>query len=326
MMNGLQKILFVFILIITSCSQIKYIDIQVLAPSEVSSEIPIEQITILNSLYSAEGFIVGVDTSAINLFFSALCDSIQQKLQASPALYDAKLNVASLSEYKKQFSQTSFAQRKNHYTIELDSISLADSIFIDYGFFFDRDGIFTKQKLGVQQIVYVMKFLFRNMAFEQMNKPILLKDTIRWEYPISETSTNLEPVRKSKIMHYKEMADIIASDLSVKLVPSWSTVERHIYFAPNQLMRKAYKYFVVNNLDAAIGQWKTVYDLGTRPLASKAAFNIALTYEIKDNLSASKDWIYKAISLKKDSIFINYQQIIEKRIEERAKIDKQLWK
>jgi Family of unknown function (DUF6340) len=224
------------------------------------------------------------------------------------------------------FPQTSFAQRKNHYTIELDSILLADSIFIDYGLFFDQDGIFNKQKLGVHQIVYVMKILFRNGAFEQMNKSFLLKDTIRWEYPMSEISTNLESVRKSKTKHYKELAEMIATDLSVKLVPNWNTVERQIYFVPNQLMRKAYKYFATNDLDAAINQWKTVYDLGTRPLASKAAFNMALTYEIKDDLSASKDWLNKAILLKKDSVFIYYQQIIEKRIEERAKIDKQLWK
>lgn len=326
MMNGLQKILFVFILMITSCSQIKFIDIQVLTPSEITSDTPIEQLTILNSLYSAEGFIVGVDTGVIKLFFNTLCDSVLRKLQVSPALYDAKLNVASLSEYKKQLAQTNFAQRKTHYTFELDSILLADSIFIDYGLFFDQNGIFNKQKLGVHQIVYVMKFLFRNGAFEQMNKPILLKDTIRWEYQMSEISNNLDPVRKSKTNHYKELADMVATDLSVKLVPYWNTVERQIYFVPNQLMRKAYKYFVVNNLDAAIGQWKTVYDIGTRPLASKAAFNIALTYEIKDNLPASKDWIDKAISLKGDSAFIRYQQIIKKRIEERSKVDKQLWK
>ena len=127
-------------------------------------------------------------------------------------------------------------------------------------------------------------------------------------------------------MRYKELADIIASDLSVKLVPNWNTDERQIYFVPNQLMRKAYKYFGTNDLDAAISQWKTVYNLGTVPLASKAAFNIALTYEIKDDLPASKDWLNKAISLKKDSVFIRYQQIIEKRIEDRSKIDKQLWK
>jgi hypothetical protein len=241
-------------------------------------------------------------------------------------LYDAKLNVTSLSGYKKQLTQTNFAQRKNHYTIELDSIVLADSIFIDYGFFLDENGLFNKQKLGVHQIVYVLKFLFSNVAFEQMNKPISLKDTIRWESFMSEISTNLEPVRKSKTNHYKELADMIASDLSVKLVPNWNTVERQIYFVPNQLMRKAYKYFATNDLDAAINQWKTVYDLGTRPLASKAAFNMALTYEIKDDLPASKDWLNKAISLKGDSVFMKYLQVVEKRIEERGKIDKQLWK
>ncbi|HEX2935059.1 MAG TPA: DUF6340 family protein [Bacteroidales bacterium] len=326
MMNLLHKFLLAFILMITSCSQIKYVDIQVLTPAEITSDTPIEQLTILHAVYSAKGFIVGVDTSKINLFFNTLCDSIQSKLKASPALYDANINVATFSEYKKQFTKTSFSSRKNYYTIKLDSISLADSIFTDYGFFFDEDGVFNKQKLGVHQIIYVMRFLFRNVAFDQMTNSILLKDTIRWEYPISEISTNLDPVRKAKTNHYKEFANIIAMDLSEKLVPGWNMAERQIYFVPNQLMRKAYKHFVANDLDAAISQWNTVYNKGTRPLASKAAFNIALSYEIKDDLPASKDWLDKAIILKKDSLFIKYQQVVEKRIEERSKIDKQLWK
>lgn len=325
-MNTLPKFLLAFMLMITSCSQIKYIDIQVLTPAEITSDTPIEQLTILHSIYSAKGFIVGVDSTNINLFFKTLCDSIQSKLKASPALYDAKINLATLSEYKKQFAKTSFPSRKNYYLINLDSISLADSIFTDYDFFFDEKGVFNKQKLGVHQIIYVMKFLFRNVAFDQMKNPILLNDTVRFEYPISEISTNLDPVRKGRTNHYKELANIIAMDLSEKLVPGWNMAERQIYFVPNQLMRKAYKYFVANDLDVAISQWKMVYDLGTRPLASKAAFNIALTYEIKDDLPVSREWLNKAIILKKDSVFIKYQQVIEKRIEERSKIDKQLWK
>lgn len=318
MMNGLLKLLLTCILFFTSCSQIKYIDIQVLKPADFTPDPPIQRLVILKSARLVERGITQIDTGFNQLFFNALYDSIESKLNAPTALYHGQLSSYTFTQYKKKFAEISFAERRVSYIVDLEKITLKDSVYTDIDVFLGQNDQLISQKVGIHQVKYAISFSVRNMALEHVNKTISLSDTLEW---VSSST-----VIKNKTAHYHELAEILAVELMEKIVPHWHVAERRVYFVPNQLMRKAYKYFVDNQLQAAINQWEVVYTKGTRPLASKAAFNIALSYELMDELQMSKEWINKAISVKNDSVFVNYQQLIEKRIEEQAKIDKQLWK
>ena len=59
-------------------------------------------------------------------------------------------------------------------------------------------------------------------------------------------------------------------------------------------MRDAGVYLRENNWDEAYSQWKIAYEKKKGQQKMKAAFNIALYYEIKDNVEQAKEWLGKA--------------------------------
>jgi hypothetical protein len=201
-------------------------------PSEITTDKPIRQLTILNSPQTAKKSIIGADTSVSNLFFNILYNSIEGKLKGSPALYDAMLDISSIADYRKRYVKTGFYQRKSSYSIELDSIILRDSIFTDFDLFFDENEQLNSEKFGIHQIEYVTKFSFKNLAFDYMDKQIFLRDTIQWKYPVASSRNRLDFIKKGRIEHYKELADILAFDLAGKIVPNWNIAERQIYVVP----------------------------------------------------------------------------------------------
>jgi hypothetical protein len=315
-MNRLPRLLLFFTLVLASCSSVRYIDIQVLNPSEITPHRKIDQLYIIRSL-PVKNAGIKIDTGFFHVFSDSLYPAIAKKLAQSPALINSKIDVLSMAGYRNIYPKTDFNARKSSFVVFLDSLALKDTLSVEY--VYDADPSYW----GLYGIMFLTKFYFKNMAIESLNKTITLQDTMEWEYPIKGPNAKLT---YNHANDYKDLANYIADDLTKKIVPYWNTSERVIFFASNHYMRHAYNAFIKNDLDEAIYTWSEVYNKATRNLASKAAFNIALTYEIKDELTNSRRWLDKALEVKKDSIFYNYRKTIDKRLTEKEKIDKQLWK
>jgi hypothetical protein len=89
-------------------------------------------------------------------------------------------------------------------------------------------------------------------------------------------------------------------------------------------MRKAYDYFVEDKITDAIQQWQIVYDNGTKSLASMAAHNIALSYEVLDSLSLANEWINKSVALKPNPDSKLYQSVLAQRLSDSFILNSQL--
>lgn len=94
------------------------------------------------------------------------------------------------------------------------------------------------------------------------------------------------------------------------LAPMWKTGIRYLYTGSTAPMRDAMVYARQNSWDKAYEQWKYAFD-HTKKIKRKmkAAFNIALCYEMRDNFDQAEEWALKA------------KEIIERidRIEEQKK-------
>ena len=102
------------------------------------------------------------------------------------------------------------------------------------------------------------------------------------------------------------------------LLPHWDEVARFYYDGGNIEMRDAGVYLRENNWDEAYSQWKIAYEKRKGQQKMKAAFNIALYYEIKDNVEQAKEWLGKAkklvISGSRDEQLIAFYSLeLEKR-------------
>lgn len=154
----------------------------------------------------------------------------------------------------------------------------------------------------------------------------------------------IHPSILSKMQHTDKIEGgyIIGKQLAEYLIPHWSTAERTI-FSDSPIFSKAHKLLNNNQLDAAIKEYEKIFsenkNIGTR---TKAAYNIALTNELKDDLNAALEWSNKAIKtieenteasrLKVGSIkdlykfTLAYQKTIKERIDAIKIINQQMSK
>lgn len=93
-----------------------------------------------------------------------------------------------------------------------------------------------------------------------------------------------------------ERASDFAATLPVKhLVPSWKTVDRYIYTGGSADMRDAEVWLKEGLWDNALASWKRMYNSKSKKRKMYAAFNMALYYEIHDDLDHAQEWVRRAM-------------------------------
>jgi tetratricopeptide (TPR) repeat protein len=115
------------------------------------------------------------------------------------------------------------------------------------------------------------------------------QDTISWE---------IEPTLSDKKI-VKEASEYAATMPVNYLLPHWREVSRFYFDGGNVRMRDAGVYVRENNWDSAFELWKQIYDKGKGRQKMRAAFNIGLYYEMKDNPATAIEWVEKADKLAK---------------------------
>lgn len=130
--------------------------------------------------------------------------------------------------------------------------------------------------------IYVPSREFPMLSFSK-------KDTISWE--IDPTLSDRKIVT--------EASEYAATMPLNHFLPYWKEVSRFYFDGGNVGMRDAGVYVRENNWDSAFEQWKQIYERGKGRQKMRAAFNIGLYYEMKDNPATAREWVEKASKLAK---------------------------
>jgi hypothetical protein len=109
-----------------------------------------------------------------------------------------------------------------------------------------------------------------------------------------------------------------------KMSPYWNDVERFYFSGPGMEMRTAARHFRNSQWYEAAAIWNTLSESPKKIVASRAAYNLALTYERDDVLEQAMLWIAYADSLYQDEKTISYKKILEERMKNTAKLDEQM--
>jgi len=116
-------------------------------------------------------------------------------------------------------------------------------------------------------------------------------DSIYWEmFAISPEKAIAGLITDKEMI--KE-ASAFAGTVPVKqLLPYWMSAKRYYYGSGLADMRDAAVYIKEDSWDKAYGIWKSICDSkNSTKRKMKAAFNIALYYEVKDNIEEAVRWI-----------------------------------
>lgn len=134
------------------------------------------------------------------------------------------------------------------------------------------------------------------------------QDTISWEINPSLSDQQI----------VKEASEYAAYLPINHLLPHWKETTRLYYDGGNVDMRDAGVCVRENDWDGAYKLWKNVYDKKKGRQQMKAANNIALYYEMKDDFTKAREWAEKALKQAKSGssdeyhIYFYIQALLER--------------
>lgn len=144
-------------------------------------------------------------------------------------------------------------------------------------------------------------------------------DTICWELTPELTYNQI----------IQDASGHAASLAVVHIIPHWEEAHRYYFDGGNADMRDAGVYVREQNWTDAADLWQKLYDSRTGKVRMRAAYNLALYYEMRNDLDESKAYLETAASLAKDDsweaqLIAIYQLQLEEQIKQRQRLKLQM--
>lgn len=294
-----------FFSLLTSCVSYRYIDIQVLNPGTANLPSPI-------TLHITEPDGTDSTFSKMHLLFIHNFDStVKKNFEASPLFEKSKIVLQKTTDFNKEMKAKPNDEQKRDVLLSFKHLQIVEKpqyIGVD-----DACECFTTMK----PFVYTLKIDLVNAYTDYMYDSYMICDTIIWTGEDFNANRYIPKV-------ITEIGKQAAKKYVQTTAPLWLTEERTMFYNGNRYMRKGYDLFVKNDFDGALASWKRLYEIGTPLLASIAAYNIALVYEMQDNLDDCEKWLNCSLATRHSALAESYLSRIKQRIADRPKIDKQL--
>lgn len=117
-------------------------------------------------------------------------------------------------------------------------------------------------------------------------------DTLRWEgFDIPDNGAYAESILPSREAAMKELAIRASEKMTHVFAPHWEIQDRWYYTLPHTLMREGELYAKGADWKKAIEKWEAFYDTRSNLREkAKAASNIALAWEMLDNMPNALEW------------------------------------
>ena len=123
---------------------------------------------------------------------------------------------------------------------------------------------------------------------------ILCTDSIYWEEPTLPAGPVLQPLIPQDEL-IEAASDFAGASAADYLLPHWKTATRYLFTGGNVHMRDAAVYVREQNWPDAIALWQHLYEQKKGKQKFYAACNIALGYEMQDNIDAAIQWAERAV-------------------------------
>lgn len=125
-------------------------------------------------------------------------------------------------------------------------------------------------------------------------------DTVAWEGFANSAKEIINQVPE-KEQGFLEGAETSAEAFSNSLIPKWIMVNRTIYRSYHEDMRRAYKLAVQNNWTEAAVVYERLSGSENRKIRAMSMFNLALIYEMHDDLEGATHWLLKSYFIFEES-------------------------
>lgn len=205
---------------------------------------------------------------------------------------------------------------------------------------FDSDLAFRKSSADVERVIDKKKVIVKEYSVDLMMnvrsgwtiyQPAgqnlvdqnAFTDEMRWE-ETGDTPDEALSRLPSKRNAINKSAYFSGLQYAVRISPTWVTESRSYFRKANDDFKVAGKYVKQDKWTNAIEIWKK-YTLSTDPkVAGRACFNMALASEVDGNLPIALEWANRAWEQHGLKRARDYGQLIEMRIRQQQKLDRQM--
>lgn len=161
---------------------------------------------------------------------------------------------------------------------------------------------------------------------------IQYSDSIQWTgFDIQDGGAYADAMIPSRKEAIKILAVRAAEKMTYVFAPHWEMQDRWYYTLSNSLMREGEAHAKSADWENAIKKWEAYYNNSSKKTdKAKAANNIALAYEMLDNMEQSLEWVKISNDLFNDSTAPNslerkrsllYKNEIERRFKNSPKLN-----
>ena len=328
MKNIAQNVLFIILILFSSCSSIYRFSIEVQEPAAITLPVSAQNVLILNNA-TAQPIDYGIernfDGNPIPTDYPLSLDSmawyaieeISEVLGKSDffntvAVYNEQisennewLSITHLSpDQQREFydmgnfnallviDRLLFSIQGNAKTIKSDIPSYEPVAFIDIR----ADGIITCSMYTYGKENPVNTFNLRDSLIAKSmvyNDSTFLFKNIP-EYLLNELSCNL------------------GAQTAKTFIPAWKKVDRYLFFSQNSRMREAVGYAANHRWANAESIWLTQFERNIKPVEkAKIAYNLAIANEMQDKFESALELVIKAKEFLKNVNTVEYYREIE---------------
>ncbi len=299
------------ILLFTCCAGIKYINIETLEPAQVTLPANIKSVAVVNNTAQQPDDIghyvnplgrnatvkASASSDSMAVFYTeALTQFLnEEKFFDFVVYYKKPLRTDNKFLEESPLPPDVMTEIKN--TTGADAIVSLDKLLIqtDVKEHFRQEGhIYAGMKGKINSTIRVY------LPTMDGKIPMLRHtDSLYWEgYDISRGGAIAEFILPTREQGMKEMVIASAEKMTYALSPHWVTQERWFYTSTSSKMKEAMVFADGKQWQEAVFAWKTYFDSERNNLnKAKAANNIALAYEMLDDIANAYDWAVTASDL-----------------------------
>lgn len=330
-----SSVLLFLLIIIVSCSTTRNVEIQTMAPAQVSLSKAIKRIGIiggsvhlkeekektgLNQLISRENELLAIKAreAAINGLYIELVSD--KRFDTIILLEDIVQNEADLNNYGNYLEWNTVEYLCEKYAVDaIFSMAYYDSdtrVYLKKTTMEQLNLLRVKEKVAAHQIT--LKTLIENgwRIYDPSSK--LLIDEFTFNDQIVSTAKGLDPYEALQAIEDRtesivEQSKQTGSSYGARLQPYEHSIIRDYYVRGTPGFEQAEIYTLSDNWDAAADLWKKETENNDPKISSKACYNLAILNERNNNLDVAMDWATKSYSQYQTKKIAQYIEALKDR-------------
>lgn len=304
-------LLFFSILFFSSCAGIQYMSIDTREPAQVTLPTEVKSVLVVNNVVQQPDEIghnikrlgknqsdrIKVSADSVAIFYTEALSQFLGEEEYFDAVKYYQKPLRSDTDFWQEVSISPETMNELRNATATDAIISLDKLILqtDRIDFFQQEGYNYAGLTG--KIHSVIRVYLPSM--EGKIPVVQFTDSMKWEgYDIRDGRAYADLVVPSQEDATKQLAVFAAEKMTKVFSPHWENQDRWYYTQMSSKMREGEVFAKSNQWFNAIEKWNESYTKGKNKLyQAKAAHNIALGYEMLDDMDSAYEWAVIAADL-----------------------------